>query len=230
MKHYSAVIIIALIIISGLSNCKHQPNEIPIPEVQDGINNGSNNVIDSICFADSIAPLLHSNCAKSGCHDDTTHQSGINLTSYNNVISTISGNLLMQVIQDSGPLGMPVYPYPKLTAPQTALIQRWINEGMKNNVDCGNCPTDTTNVSFSTNIFPVFQSNCIGCHNIPSSAASGPNLVNYDSIKIQVDNGKINCVINHLSSCSPMPKGLPKLCDGTLAQIKKWINSGAPNN
>ncbi len=219
-------IIIASFLLILLSNCKHEPNEIPLPDVIVS-NPGNGNVIDSICYADSISPLLNSSCANSGCHDDINHQSGINLSSYQNVISTISGNLLMQVIQDTGPLGMPAASsgVPKLSLAQIALIKRWVNEGMKEGIDCGNCPLDTINITFSGTIFPLIQSNCLGCH-----SSTGTNLIGYDSIYKQVINGKLNCTVNHLSGCLPMPQNGQMLCPGKIAQIKKWIDSGAPNN
>jgi hypothetical protein len=226
MKNFTFIFIVAVFAAIVLSNCKHEPNDLGEPTVTNPIiPPGNGNKIDSICFADSISPLLNSSCARSGCHDDTTRESGINLSTYENVISTISGSLLLQVLQDHGQLGMPPPPAPKLTAAQIALIQRWVNEGMKNGIDCGNCPTDTNNFTFSGAIFPIMQNNCVGCH-----SGTETNLTVYDSIKKQALNGKLFCVINHNTGCLPMPKNGPKLCDGMLIKIKKWIDAGAPNN
>jgi hypothetical protein len=208
-----------------LSNCKHDPNELGEPSISNPVIPGDTNKIDSICFADSILPILHSNCAKSGCHDDTARQSGINLSTYENVISTISGTLLLQVIQDPGPLGMPQAPNPKLSVNQIAVIQRWIQEGMKNGIDCGSCPTDTENFTFSGSIFPVIQNNCLGCH-----SGTETNLTTYENVKSQALNGNLYCAVNHGTGCEPMPQNGAKLCDGLLTKIKKWIDAGAPNN
>src|SRR5688500_8454507 len=41
-----------------------------------------------IYFDMDILPILHSNCAKSGCHDAITHQEGIILDSYENVMNS----------------------------------------------------------------------------------------------------------------------------------------------
>ncbi|MBA3663158.1 MAG: hypothetical protein H0W61_02985 [Bacteroidetes bacterium] len=182
------------------------------------------NPADSVCFSEQILPLLISSCGKSGCHNDTSRSAGIELTSYSTVKSTISGNLLMQVIQDSGPQGMPPFPMPKLSNVQVSLIQTWVNQGMKNGVDCQG-PCDTTNITFSGTVFPVIVNNCMGCH-----STTIPTLKNYNEIKAQVDNGKIICTIKHLSGCTPMPLNSPPLSACKIKQIEKWVKAGAPNN
>lgn len=212
-----------------LSNCRHALKDIPLPAVIESPVSKSafpDNVIDSVCFSDQILPILTSNCSQLGCHDNTTAQAGINLSSYSNLKASISGNLLMQVIQDSGPLGMPpiLSGNPKLTSTQINIIKTWVNQGMKNGIDCMG-PCDTSHVTFSATILPIVQDACLGCHsNIQ------PILLTYDQIKFQVDSGKFYCVINHLAGCPPMPENSPQLSACKLLQINKWINAGAPNN
>ena len=41
-----------------------------------------------IYFQQQVLPILVSNCAMSGCHDDATHKEGVVLTSYQKVMAT----------------------------------------------------------------------------------------------------------------------------------------------
>jgi hypothetical protein len=43
-------------------------------------------------------------------------------------------------------------------------------------------------------------------------------------------NGKLYGSISHASGYSAMPKGTSKMTACQLATIKKWIDSGSPNN
>ena len=213
------VVVPVLLIIFSYA-CNHDPD----PPTDPIVNTGPDDPLDSICFSGQIQPILISNCAKSGCHDDTTRQSGVILNTYANIKATISGSLLLYVIQDPGQLGMPAFPYNKLDSSQIALIQQWVNEGMQNNVDCdGVC--DTNVVTFSGTIFPLVQSNCLGCH----TEGTYP-LTNYTNIKTQVDNGNLFCAVNHNAGCLPMPQGTAQLPTCKLDQIRIWIDQGAPNN
>jgi hypothetical protein len=205
--------------------CKHKP-ELPSPsKPTPPPSNQNSNIKDSVCFEGEILPLLTSGCAHSGCHDDISRVSGIDLSSYESVKSTISGNLLIQVIQDQSPLGMPLAPYTKLNASQIQLVQKWINEGMKHGIDCLG-PCDTTAITYSGTIQPMLLNSCIGCHN----GSSITDLSTYAFVKAQVDNGKLSCSVNYLNGCLPMPQNGPQLSACKLKQIKIWIDSGAPNN
>ena len=86
-----------------------------------------------------------------------------------------------------------------------------------------NC--DTTNVSFSGFIEPLFTTNCAieGCH-VPGNGRF--LLRNYEEIKENVDNGS---VWRHAVRDRDMPPDGPlPLCD--IAKLNAWINVGAPNN
>ena len=225
------LIILTLPMLIILSNCTHQPNEIPAPKTISTstvtINPPSNDLDTTCCFG-VVAPIIISNCAKSGCHDDASGQSGIRLTSYQNVISGISGNLLMQVIKDNGRFGMPPAPNTRLSSEQISLMQKWVNGGMKDGSECaGDC--DTISVTYSITIKRIIGSSgkCGGCH---SGMRPPLGLDTYSDLKILADNGKLSCTVNHLNGCSPMPKSLPKLSNCKLKQIQKWIDAGAPNN
>jgi len=91
----------------------------------------------------------------------------------------------------------------------------------------GDC--DTTNISYTNDIWPIIDSNCTSCHS--GNAPSGNvNLENYDQIKAAGINGSLLGVIKHESGWSPMPKGTSKLPDCDIMKIETWGNNGYPDN
>lgn len=88
---------------------------------------------------------------------------------------------------------------------------------------------DTTNVTFTNNVFPIINSNCTACH---SGAAPSGNirLENYDHISVAANNGSLLAVIRYEPGWSPMPKGGGKLNDCDIAEIETWVNQGTPIN
>jgi hypothetical protein len=93
--------------------------------------------------------------------------------------------------------------------------------------DTGSC--DTTNVIFSTAIWPVLQSNCTGCHS--GSAPSGNiTIENYNDVVPLVHDGSLMGTIRFESGYTPMPKGGNKLSDCSITKLEIWINNGMPNN
>ena len=88
---------------------------------------------------------------------------------------------------------------------------------------------DTTNVSYSDEVWPVISSNCTGCHS--GGAPSGNvSLENYDEIVRAANNGSLLGTIKHENGWSPMPKGGGKLPDCDIAKIESWVNAGTPDN
>ena len=101
---------------------------------------------------------------------------------------------------------------------------------------CGECGGDSsTCVSYLTDIQPIFNSNCTGCH----GSSGGLNLSSYSSLIM--DGGNSGDVVepgNHLSSYlwelvddGTMPPGNnPDLSSDQVSLIAQWINEGAHNN
>ncbi len=95
----------------------------------------------------------------------------------------------------------------------------------------GNTPcTDTAGVvSYAQKVVPMFQQYCYSCHagNFPSG-----NIVmgTYATDKAIGQNGKLYGSINHTSGFSAMPQGMPKMSNCQIAVVKKWIDTGMPNN
>jgi hypothetical protein len=94
----------------------------------------------------------------------------------------------------------------------------------------GSC--DTVNMLYATNIAPIIQSNCFGCHSNATVATSGApfSLEGYNNLKEHVDDGRLIGAITHAAGFTPMPQGGAKLSDCNINKIKAWINRGALNN
>ncbi|MEN9686644.1 MAG: hypothetical protein RLZZ28_2430 [Bacteroidota bacterium] len=186
---------------------------------------------DTVYFANYIQPLMNANCAMSGCHDAVTHAEGINLSTYTGIMRIVSpgkagSSKLYAVIKSTGSNRMPPPPKPAFTADQLAKVQTWINQGALNNV-CDAC--DTANFKFSAAILPMLQNKCIGCHNT-ASLGGGIDLSTYNAVKAVALNGKLYGSVNWSPGFSAMPKGGIKSPDCEIRQVKKWIDSGTPNN
>ncbi|KAA3651745.1 MAG: hypothetical protein DWP98_02420 [Bacteroidetes bacterium] len=219
-------------------SCEHEPIA-PLPS-NSAIKNNEGNSNEDPCdsdtayFVNDIFPIISSNCAFSGCHGNGSSRDGVELSTYNSIITTadvrpfdLSGSDLYKVITESDPnKRMPRPPANQLSQTQISLIAKWINQGAKNN-SCSQC--DTTNVTFTLSVSPIIKSNCQGCHN-GVNPGGGIVLTNYTEIKNQVVSGKLDGAVNHRPGFIPMPYNQPKLNDCNLFKINKWINEGALNN
>lgn len=90
--------------------------------------------------------------------------------------------------------------------------------------------TDTTGViSYAQKVVPMFQQYCYSCHtgNFPSGNIA---MGTFATDKAIGQNGKLYGSINHTSGFSAMPQGMAKMSNCQIAVVKKWIDSGMPNN
>ena len=223
-----AAIAIALMI----GSCKH---EIPIIPPDSSTTSGDTSTAcdpNKVYFQQQVLPILVSNCAKSGCHDNASHKEGIILTSYNSTMSTggvrpgyPNNSKLYNNIRNGE---MPPSGNPKLTQAQQTLIYNWILQGAENLV-CQNACGDTVNITYTLSVKPIIINKCQGCHS-GANAKGGIDLSTYDGVKAQATNGKLWGAVNWDPGFSAMPKYGNKLSPCELTQIHKWINQGAPNN
>jgi cytochrome c553 len=116
---------------------------------------------------------------------------------------------------------------PALTTVQKSIIQKWINQGAKNNACAGRC--DSTVFTFSGAVKPLIDNKCVGCHNA-SNLGGGIDLSTYATVKVVALNGKLLGSIKQQSGFSAMPKNGNKLSDCEITQVNKWITAGALNN
>lgn len=211
------------------TSCKH---EIPVlSELQSQLPAVSVTCnTDTVYFTNTIQPLLISNCAMSGCHDEKSHAEGINLTTYGGVMREVkSGNAakssLYKSMIETGRDRMPPPPAAALSPTQLAQVRTWINQGARNN-GCSSC--DSSSFKFTANIKPIIADKCQGCHN-PNSLGGGIDLSTYNAIKASAASGKLYGSITWASGFSKMPQS-GKLPNCEISQIKKWIDAGSLNN
>ncbi len=233
---FLSLALIALLIIVAINSCKHEIPSLPDTGNPGGVNGipGSTGRVcstDTVYFANDILPLITSTCSMAGCHDAITHKEGVNLTTYSNIMRyVIAGNagsseLYKEVIKTSTER-MPPPPMPAWTADQKAKLQKWINQGAKNNA-CDAC--DTTDFKYSTAIKTLMANKCQGCHN-PFSLGGGIDLSTYTSVKAAAVSGRLYGSITWATGFIRMPQGGIKMPDCEIKQVKKWIDAGTLNN
>ena len=102
----------------------------------------------------------------------------------------------------------------------------------------------TGDVSYSRDILPLFQKNCIKCHSAASPSV-GLNLESYEAVMKGSSTGPVIFFLGgYLSghgtpgrsllyqelSLGTMPQGGPKLAEADLQRVAAWILNGAPDN
>ncbi len=243
MKKVSLSLIIGVSAIASIISCKH---EIPDGGTNTGAGPGNgpgpvnppvvNCSQDTVYFQQQVLPIFISNCSLSGCHDAASHREGVVLTDYNNIM--VTGEIdpgdpgdseIWEKITESDPDDrMPPPPRNPLTQQQKEMIRKWIMQGAKNN-SCVSSACDTGNVTYSGAIRSIITAKCQGCHS-SSAPSGGYDFTSYTVLKARVDDGKLWGAVNHMPGYSAMPKNGAKLSACELAQIKKWMDEGAPNN
>lgn len=237
MKHLILLGFLGLFVSPLFFSCKHDPIIEGISQdSQDTIpNSGEDCDPNVVYYFKDIQPILSSNCAVSGCHDNLTHKERIDYSSYAKTTATgkvtpnnPNNSKMYNVLFESGEDKMPPAPRPELTPEQKALIKKWIAQGAENYFCDDNTNCDTTNTSYTNNVVPILTNNCIGCHNA-SNSSGGVVLDNYTPVASSALSGKLFGSINHDAGYVPMPpSGNLSNCDKAL--IKSWIDKGAPNN
>ncbi len=235
MSKTQILILITGIVVTMLTAaCKHSLEDLGIPG--DGPTTG-NEPCDpnKVYFQQQVLPVLVSNCALSGCHDDASREGGVILTSYENVLRTggiRAGNPgeseLYKLITEVDPdKRMPPPPQSPLTQEQIRMVRLWIDQGAKNLVCANMC--DTTVYTYSGAIRPIIGNKCQGCHS-GTNAQGGIDLGTYAGVRSTVLDGRLWGAVNHLAGYSPMPRNGAKLSDCEIDQVRKWIDSGALEN
>jgi len=201
-----------------------------------GNDNGHPCDADTVYFQNEVLPLIISNCAVSGCHDQAGGGEGkFLLVDYASIVQNGKikpGNpdgskLYRAITQNGGDDRMPPPPASALSTEQKNIIKNWIEQGALNNYCDEEC--DTTNVTYSGTIQPIIELNCYGCHSGPQPSG-GISLADYNAVVVQSNNGNLFSAVNHDPGFSPMPKNAPKLADCKINEIKIWIENGTPNN
>lgn len=184
------------------------------------------------CFERDILPIFISSCGISGCHDATTAEEDLVLTSYNGIrynekLSPFNPNEseIYQVIVTTEPdERMPPAPQTQLSKAQTDSIYKWILYGALNEECLSLC--DTTSVNYSNQVSNLIRNYCLGCHSGASPSGS-ISFGDYSSVKTIADNGKLLGVIRRQTGFKPMPPDLV-LTDCPIRTFEIWVSTGTP--
>lgn len=91
-------------------------------------------------------------------------------------------------------------------------------------------------VSFASDILPLFESRCIGCHG-GERTQEGLDLKTHASLMTGSSNGAVvtpgdaaNSLLVELVATQKMPKRGPKLTPDQVQLITDWVNQGALDN
>ena len=215
---------------------------------------------DPVAYADDIQPIWNANCA--GCHTDGGQNGGLDLSSglshgnlvgvesaqFIGAIRVIAANsfnsLLYQKLTGTQGVARGNHMPPTgLISPETReLVRRWIEEGA-----AAPPPPIPDPVSYATEIQPIFNANCAGCHTDGgqnggldlSSGLSHGNLVGVESAQFagvfrviaeQPDNSLLYQKLTATQTNGSMmpPTGLIAEADREL--VRTWIAEGANDN
>ncbi|NDK56634.1 c-type cytochrome domain-containing protein [Pontibacter fetidus] len=233
------LMLLYLLLAITIVGCKHEvPEPLGTEEPTDPTDPGAGNCDpDVVYFQRDVLPILVSNCAVSGCHDATTKQDGVQLTDYESVMRTgdikpgdpEDSEVYEMITEDDEDERMPKAPRPRLSTAQIGLIKKWIQQGAKDLTCTDNTACNTTNVSFSGTIKPIFAKYCTGCHS-GTAPTGGINLTLYTDAAGVAKSGRLVGAVTHASGFVPMPQGGAKLPQCDIDKIKVWVNAGAPNN
>ncbi len=236
------ILFLTLISLFIFWSCTHEPSQTvePAPGDNNGGDNGDDSTQvaecdpDTVYFQNEVLPLLQSSCGTMGCHDAGTATDGVILTDYENIINTgdvepfdaEDSEIYEMITETDEDDRMPPPPNSRLSQDQINVIATWINQGALNNSCESEC--DTTDVTYTATIAPVFENFCLGCHD-QATANGGVVLETYDQRAVLANSGALEGVLTGTNGYPQMPPDNPiPECEKT--QIMKWIDEGAPQN
>jgi cytochrome c551/c552 len=217
--------------VASVSSCKHEIlNPGGIDPNTTGNGTGHNG---AICFETDVLPIFVSSCAKSGCHDASSHREGYQLDTWANITKrgitagNASASKVYQSLFGGGENRMPQPPNPALSDAQKKTIAQWINEGATNTTGCA-ATCDTSSYLYTRDVLPILQNNCVGCHN-NSLANGGVNFSTYTGTSANADRISNAIQWKNSNASQNMPQDR-KMSDCDITIILKWINAGHQNN
>ena len=224
-------IILTLIFATALSCTKYEipGNQVPETDPAGDPVLESNCNPDTVYFRNTILPLVVSSCATTDCHDQKSHKDGIILTDYASIIRTgeikpgdPNDSEFFETLTDDGDDLMPPPPYDPLNSEQIQLIRTWIAQGAIDNSCKDGC--DTTNVSFTGQIWPMMESYCTGCHSA-SAPGGGIVIADHADMVALAENGSLMGSVRWESGYAKMPTN-QQLSECNINMLQKWIDDG----
>ncbi len=218
--------VLVLILFAGMISCKHQPLVPLIDEHQPESSPECDS--DTVYFMNEIFPLLQSSCAMSNCHDATTQEDGVNLTSYSAILNTADVNpfhadnseLYEVLIESDDEDRMPPSPANRMSPDNINLIRKWINQGARYNECVESC--DTLNVTYEKQVVHVLNSHCVGCHS-GTQAQAGIDLSKRQQVESLAQSGRLVGALRSQDGYKLMPPG-QALPECKIRTIEIWIN------
>ena len=89
------------------------------------------------------------------------------------------------------------------------------------------CDSSKANVTYTTDILPIFQNNCLGCHT-GNGSSSGIDLTSYEITKTLGQSGRLLSSVVWDGQASNMPKGPNKINECNIALIRNWVKASMP--
>jgi len=230
VRHWPVLLAFAGLV-GGLPGCKHEPLLAPLVD-----EDGGGVVVDCdpqvVYFQQQVLPILISNCAVPGCHDEPTNDNdGIQLTSFSSLMASgiVQNGDLVEAINETDPdKVMPPPGQAGLSQQQIDLIELWLAQGAQNNSCTGLCDT-TAVVTYSGAILPLVQQRCAGCHG-GSNPQGGLNFSTHAVLASVALDGRLEASVTRAPNGIPMPPWGPQLSQCEIDKFVTWIQAGAPNN
>jgi mono/diheme cytochrome c family protein len=178
---------------------------------------GNPNPIDTanVTYNQTISILINENCLS--CHGSNS-TNGTYLDTYIHVKANID-KVIVSVKNGTMPKGY------KLNDSQIALFEQWKALNMPESSSVAVPPVlscDTSNITFSLKVSPIFTANCAGCHS-GAEAQEDVRLDSYNNIKTN-----FNVSLAAIKRNSMPPGGKMSNCQKII--IEKWNKQGMPNN
>ena len=222
MKRILLAGVLAAVMLSALTFCKHAPDlsiEPPFPKLS---------AVESTCYKDTVyfqnfvLPIVTSSCGKSGCHDANGQRHGITLTDYSNIRDMVSPfspkNSKLYTVLFSNNEGERMPPSAPLPDSLKSVIYYWIKQGALNN-NCECTGFDSTTVTYAATLQPIIKLFCSDCH---KSSSNAPALDTRDELIALANNGKLMASLLHTSAKPMPPSYMLSNCD--IGRFQVWVN------
>lgn len=243
MQHFkiSKILVVLLFVLFAGSlavSCKHEPLPYPLPNA-DTIPVLPRCDSSRVYFVNDVMPYINATCAIPGCHSHNDPTAGIDLSSYNAIMSAkVKGKL---IVVPGDPLNsklcrvlfaldlIPMAPLFNFQLPSQGRdnIVKWVQQGAVN--DACEYQGDTSSFSFKRDIRPLINKYCTGCH-YGNYASDSLELISYPQIKSQVDQHRLYESITGQPGFVRMPYDGVVMQPAEIIKVRKWIEDGAPNN
>ena len=84
------------------------------------------------------------------------------------------------------------------------------------------------NVSYTKDVKPIMENNCISCHGNPTNFGAPNSLTTYENVKASVLNNLIDRISRTEGTSGAMPLGGPRLTQNEINTITAWQNANFP--